>query len=77
MKSAEGVRQIWAMVTLGRWLRALGSVYITLTDQGKKKKKQIPAACMSRAGERLPSLAVCADSSNEPPPLPYCKCSPV
>lgn len=45
MKSAERVRQIWATVTLGRWLRVLGSVYITLTDQGKKKKKkQIPAA---------------------------------
>ena len=34
-KCADRAGQMWATVTLGRWLRALGSVYITLTDQAK------------------------------------------
>lgn len=34
------MRQMWAGVTLGRWLGALGSVYITLTDQAKTARRQ-------------------------------------
>lgn len=42
VRSAERERagQIWASVTLGRWLGALSSVYITLTDQAKTAMKQ-------------------------------------
>lgn len=32
--------QIWATVTLGRWLWALSSVYITLTVQAKTAMRQ-------------------------------------
>lgn len=56
VKCAERAGQIWATVTLGRWLRALSSVYITLTDQAKTATRQkwslVGARCAS-AGERL------------------------
>ena len=39
-RESERAGQIWATVTLGRWLRALSSVYITLTDQAKTATRQ-------------------------------------
>lgn len=39
-KCVDRAGQMWATVTLGRWLRALGSVYITLTDQAKTATRQ-------------------------------------
>lgn len=39
-REGERAGQIWATVTLGRWLRALSSVYITLTDQAKTATRQ-------------------------------------
>lgn len=38
-REREG-EQIWATVTLGRWLRALCSVYVTLTVQAKTATRQ-------------------------------------
>lgn len=39
-KCGGKVRQMWAGVTLGRWLGALSSVYIALTDQAKTARRQ-------------------------------------
>ena len=57
-RERERAGQIWATVTLGRWLWALSSVYITLTDQAKNSQETrvSSAAQWSWAGERLPSV---------------------
>lgn len=51
-REGERAGQIWATVTLGRWLRALSSVYITLTDQAKTshETKAKPATRRVSAG---------------------------
>lgn len=73
VKCAERAGEIWAVVTLGRWLGALSSVYITLTDQAKTATRQkwslVGARCAS-AGERLRSGSAARAHAFVPPREP-------